>query len=138
MRRRHIKKDKAKTVRAIRECSDDRVSIWYDNKNENWLVYWKRDLVDEFLTGESFNINKVKQWVKRVKCRTAREEVIKVQRMVDEAKKKREEEHKDATRRLARELHDHTKEPFAITDKRGEATVFTPRKKLYFHVDKEK
>lgn len=114
--------------------SFDDVTVCYDRKCCNWVVFWKGKKVLEFLTNEPYNQERVKKHfynIKNGKEKDVWDEAI--------ANKNRNEKNKNdelryAAKNLTNDIYNYGKGPIKITSRRGDREILiVPQEKKHFH-----
>jgi len=95
------------------EVGDKRLSVWFDNINQNYIIKLNNQKFYEFETGKAINYQKLKQLIYRVN--NNRTEVLdEVRRQKERNIERNKKLHREVARDAAADIYD-----YALTGKRS-------------------
>ena len=121
-----------KSAYASRVCSD-KIDVFWNRKSENFVAYCKGKIIHEFLVGESFNVNKIKQQHHKRKSKLLGEEWNEAKKNVDQNLRKERENEVEIAKYCAEELRSHVQDDFVVTDRSGRKIIIKTHKKKNWH-----
>jgi len=93
--------------KATRRCGT-RIDIYFNNKNKNFIAYWKGKLLLEFLTGERPNLDKLHRHITFIRGGGRIQEAFdKAKATVEYNKRKYKEHMEDVKKDVRKAIADH-------------------------------